>query len=64
MELRETWLRIFREETGAAAPEYVVMLSLVILVVLATVVFLGLVVTNLFDDFGQTLTGFIDGGGS
>jgi Flp pilus assembly pilin Flp len=56
--------RLFAErfgERGATAPEYVVMISLVILVVLGAVVFLGREVTNLFSEFGSKIAPFFGG---
>jgi len=39
--LKEKFLKLVREEEGATATEYAVMLVLIIVVALATIVFLG-----------------------
>jgi Flp pilus assembly pilin Flp len=48
--------RMFRDQKGATATEYVVMITLVLLVVLATVAFLGLQVEGAFNTFASMFT--------
>lgn len=49
--------RMFRDQKGATATEYVVMITLVLLVVLAAVAFLGLQVEGAFNTFVTMLAG-------
>lgn len=56
--------RVLQGERGATATEYAIVLVLILLVVLATVVFLGQEVTGLFADFGSIVAPFFSGGGS
>ncbi|WP_035056103.1 Flp family type IVb pilin [Desulfuromonas sp. TF] len=48
--------RMLTEEKGATATEYVVMITLILLVVLAAVVFLGLQVEGGFSTFVSAFT--------
>jgi len=56
--------KTFRSERGATATEYAVMITLVILIALGAVIFLGQSVTNLFSDFGSTVAPYFSGSGS
>lgn len=49
--------RMFRDQKGATATEYVVMITLVLLVVLAAVAFLGLQVEGAFNTFVTMFAG-------
>jgi len=57
----EMFRRLMQGELGATATEYVVMITLVLLVVLASVVFLGLQVDGMFDTFGNMIAPFMSG---
>jgi Flp pilus assembly pilin Flp len=48
--------RMFRDQKGATATEYAVMITLILLVVLAAVVFLGLQVEGGFSKFVSMFT--------
>ena len=62
MEIMIKTLSFLRNEEGATATEYSVMIALVILVVIAAVVSLGNTVEGLFNDFGSTLGSYIASG--
>jgi len=62
MEIMRKTLCFLRNEEGASATEYSVMIALVILVVIAAVVFLGNTVERLFNDFGSIVAPYFGGG--
>jgi pilus assembly protein Flp/PilA len=62
MEIMGKILSFLRREEGATATEYSVMIALVLLVVIATVLYLGQTVEGLFNEFGSTLANFVGGG--
>lgn len=53
--------RLIRGERGATATEYAVMIALILLVVLATIVFLGQQVDGLFSKFGNMVAPYMSG---
>ena len=53
--MKELLLRLVRDEEGATATEYAVMLVLIIVVALATIIFLGEKVVNVFNRLANAL---------
>jgi pilus assembly protein Flp/PilA len=53
--IKERFTKLFRDEEGATATEYAVMLVLIIVVCLGTIVFLGEKVEQGFNIVGQSL---------
>ena len=53
--LKEKFSRLIREEEGATATEYAVMLVLIIVVCLATIIFLGQKVEEGFNQVAKAL---------
>lgn len=58
--IKERFTKLFRDEEGATATEYAVMLVLIIVVCLATIVFLGEKVEEGFNVVGQSLENAIN----
>jgi pilus assembly protein Flp/PilA len=54
--------RVRREEKGATAVEYGLMVGLIAVVIIAAVVFLGEELNGLFETIGDELSGAGDGG--
>jgi Flp pilus assembly pilin Flp len=55
----EIFRRLLRGERGATATEYAVAITLILLVVLASVVFLGQQVDGIFTDFGSLVAPYM-----
>ncbi|MCK4536443.1 MAG: Flp family type IVb pilin [Desulfuromonadales bacterium] len=51
MKLRRALVRLARDEQGATATEYAIMIVLILLVAFATIIFLGLRVDEAFQKF-------------
>jgi len=62
MEIMSKTLRFLRTEEGATATEYSVMIALVLLVVIGAVLYLGLTVEGLFNNFGSMIAPYIGSG--